>query len=313
MPERKMTRRDALTAAGAIAGLAGMSFLTSATARAAAAAAAPAGSNRGESFFFLQMADSQLFWGDDALDRWKQAIASANRLKPAFVIVCGDLLNRNGSPKPAHAEEDQRRAKAYLDAVAKLDKKIPLYNVAGNHDVGNNPTPETLAWYEARFGTCWYTFRHGNTRAIVLESDVLKYPKGAPAAARRQMAWLAEVLKAADTEDLQHRLVFMHHPMCKQSIDEGDNYFTMPKELRAKLLALFHAHKVQAVFSGHFHGNLLVKDAEIELVTTSAVAKSLRKDPPGFRIVRVTPERVEHEYYAHEAVPAAIDPTKHLP
>jgi len=305
MPQKKMTRREALTAAGAIAGLAGVSLLTSAKARAAA--------KGGESFFFLQMADPQLFWGKDALDRWKQAIASANRLKPPFVIVCGDLLNRNGTPTAAHAKEDQRRAKAYLDAAARLDKKIPLYNVAGNHDVGNHPTPETLAWYEARFGKYWYTFRYGNTRAIVLESDVLKFPKGAPAAAKRQMTWLEGALKKADTEDLQHRLVFMHHPMCKKSIDEADNYFTMPKVLRAKLLKMFHAHKIEAVFSGHYHGNLLVKDGQMELVTTSAIAKSLHKDPPGFRIVRVTPDRIKHKYYAHEAVPATIDPTKDLP
>lgn len=309
MPDRKVTRREALTTAGAIAGLAGMSLLPSIESSADARPLA----RDGKSFFFLQMADSQLFWGKDALDRWKQAIASANRLKPAFVIVCGDLLNRNGTPKPEHAMEDERRAKAYLDAAAKFDKAIPLHNVAGNHDVGNHPTPETLAWYEKRFGKCWCTFRRGDTRAIVLESDTLKFPKGAPDAARRQMAWLEGVLKKTDAEDLRHRLVFMHHPMCRQSVDEGDNYFTMPGELRGRLLKMFHAHKIQAVFSGHYHGNLHVKDGDLELITTSAIAKSLHKDPPGFRIVRVTPERIEHKYYAHEAVPNAIDPTKDLP
>jgi 3',5'-cyclic AMP phosphodiesterase CpdA len=55
------------------------------------------------------------------------AIATANRLKPRFVIVCGDLVNKPG---------DRAQIEEYRRISAKLDKSIRLYHVAGNHDVG---------------------------------------------------------------------------------------------------------------------------------------------------------------------------------
>src|SRR5438046_8050564 len=51
------------------------------------------------------------------------AIATANRLKPAFVVITGDLINDSGNA--AQTAEFKRIA-------AKLDPAIKLYNVAGN-------------------------------------------------------------------------------------------------------------------------------------------------------------------------------------
>ncbi len=64
------------------------------------------------------------------------AIATANRLKPAFVIVTGDLVNKAG---------EKTQADEYLRIVAKLDRSIPLYQLPGNHDIGNDPTSESIS------------------------------------------------------------------------------------------------------------------------------------------------------------------------
>jgi hypothetical protein len=53
------------------------------------------------------------------------AIANANRLKPAFVVITGDLIN--DAKSAAQAAE-------YKRISAKLDTKIRLYRVAGNRD-----------------------------------------------------------------------------------------------------------------------------------------------------------------------------------
>src|SRR4029079_9763941 len=66
------------------------------------------------------------------------AIATANRLKPAFVVITGDLINEAGNA--AQTAEFKRIA-------AKLDPGIKLYNMPGNHDVKNEPTAESLAYY----------------------------------------------------------------------------------------------------------------------------------------------------------------------
>jgi serine/threonine-protein phosphatase CPPED1 len=258
------------------------------------------------SFYFFQLADTQFFWGNDPVGRWKSVIAQANRLRPAFVVVCGDLINRNGDAAKVDLKEDERRTRAYLDGAAKLDKTIPLRNVAGNHDVCNVPTPETLRWYERRFGPPWYTFTHKSTQFVVIESDLMKNPQGAAGAAEQQMEWLKRTLSAERPKGVPHRIVFLHHPLALKGLDEPDGYFLLPKKRRAELVSLFRQAGVRTVFSGHYHGNAVVRDGDLEMITTNGLAKALRGDPLGFRIVRVGPEGVEHAFYAHENVPLTL-------
>src|SRR5215468_7967715 len=86
---------------------------------------------------FLQMSDPQfgMFTKDASFEHetanFEFAIAAANRIKPAFVIVTGDLTNKAGDA--AQIAEFHRIAK-------KLDPKIRLFAVPGNHDVENEPT-----------------------------------------------------------------------------------------------------------------------------------------------------------------------------
>jgi len=255
-------------------------------------------------YFFIQMADPQLYWGSVA--SWKQAIACANALKPAFVVVCGDLLNCHGSVAKRDYKKDEQRAKDYLEATASLDKNIGLYNLAGNHDVCNTPTPETLEWYTKRFGKLWYTFSHAGDFFMAMESDLVKNPSGAPKVARQQTEWIKKTLLSPAVKKTRHRIVFMHHPMCIKTPDEPQQYFNLPPEARAELLKMFARAGVRAVFSGHYHGNLYAKSGDIELVTTSSTGKALHKDPLGFRIVKVYPDRIEHKYYGYQALPKKV-------
>ncbi len=294
-----MNRRGFLAAVGAGAATAALTGHARAKGKAPGAVDTP--------FFFIQMADPQLFWGSQ--ESWATAIRHANRLKPAFVAVCGDLLNRNGNPANVDLAKDERRAKAYLEETAKLDKGIGLYNVAGNHDVCNTPTAESLQWYRKRFGKLWYSFTHGNCLFLVLESDVMKNPKGVPDTAGKQMKWLRGTLAAARGKSYRHKIVFMHHPMCLKAVDEKSVYFNMPLELRKELLDMFSAHGVRATFSGHYHRNVYVKAGDIELVTSASTGKALGKDPLGFRIVKVYSGRIEHTYYGYNDLPDRIDLT----
>src|SRR5258708_4425197 len=93
---------------------------------------------------FIQMSDPQFgMYAKDAsfeheTTNFEFAIATANRLKPAFVVITGDLINQQGNA--AETAEFHRIA-------GKLDPPIRLFNMPGNHDVGNDPTPESLARY----------------------------------------------------------------------------------------------------------------------------------------------------------------------
>ena len=83
-----------------------------------------------QNFYFIQMSDPQfgMFTDNKSFEKetrnFEKAIAEANRLKPRFVVVTGDLVNRNG---------DAAQVAEYKRIAALLDPSIPLYNVPGNH------------------------------------------------------------------------------------------------------------------------------------------------------------------------------------
>lgn len=255
--------------------------------------------------------DPQLFFKQEDDRNWSETISHANRLKPDFVIVCGDLIQADNNPArwndPEALKHYETLATAYLSVAAGIDSRIPLYNVAGNHDVSAEPTRKTIAWYERRFGDPWYSFEHKRSLFIVLESNLLRNPDGAPDLARKQMSWLRKTLKWSNREDFIHKLAFMHHPLFLENVDEGDGYFNMPQPRRFEILNLFHQYGFRAVFSGHYHRNALVRDGDLELITTSSCGAALGDDPLGFRIVRVFPDRLEHEYYSFESVPEKVE------
>ena len=252
-------------------------------------------------FFFVQVSDPQLYFGP--AKEWERAVSHVNRLGPAFMIVTGDLVHAAGDPAKIDKVERENMAGDYLDIVHRLDKNIALYQLAGNHDVGDTPTRETLDWYKGRFGELWYSFTHKRCLFIILESNILKYPQGAPEVAAAQMSWLEQTLSDSGRGKYLHKIVCLHHPLCLERVDEDDDYLNMSRERRAELLNLFHNHGVSAVFSGHYHRNAYVTDGGIELITTSSAGKALGDDPLGFRIVTVYPDRIEHAYFAYEQMP----------
>src|SRR5687767_8739406 len=118
-----------------------------------------AAQNTSGDYFFIQLADTQFGMFTSNRDfvqetaNYEFVVANINRLRPRFVIICGDLINK---------ETDPAQTAEYLRITAKIDKSIPLYAVAGNHDVGNEPTPELLAYYRKHFGPDRYSFVQGN-------------------------------------------------------------------------------------------------------------------------------------------------------
>jgi 3',5'-cyclic AMP phosphodiesterase CpdA len=255
-------------------------------------------------FFFLQLADPQFGMYTDNGDfrqetvNFEFAIATANRLHPAFVVVCGDLINKPGDPE---------QSAEYLRIAKKLDPSIPLYNVAGNHDIGNQPTPDSLRAYRRRFGPDYYTFRASNMLGIVLDSGIIDAPQSVPDELARQEAWLRKELAKAKSEGVRHIVVFQHHPWFLSDPDEPDQYFNIPRVRRARYLALFQEYGVRYIFAGHYHRNAEAHMGDIDMVTTGPVGKPLAEDGSGLRIVTVRDAGLEHPYYDFGFIPNTVD------
>lgn len=252
-----------------------------------------------DTFFFFQMADTQFGFFNENRDfkretvNFEKAIAHANRLHPAFVIVCGDLVNKAG---------DSAQIAEYKRIAATLDPSIKLYNVPGNHDVGNIPTPRSLAVYRRNFGPDHYSFESGNVFGIVLNSSLLRDPDSARADAEEQDHWLREQLARANKSG-KVTLVFQHHSYFLKDPDEKDQYFNFPLERRREYLDLFKENGVDAVIVGHYHRNAEGRDGNLEMITTGPVGRPLGTDPSGFRIVTVEGQKLTHQYYALDSVP----------
>ena len=257
-------------------------------------------------FVFIQMSDPQfgMFTADKDFAQetvnFEMAIATANRLRPAFVVITGDLVN-----KPL----DGAQVNEFERIAAKLDARIPLYRVAGNHDVENVPTPEAVAAYVKRQGRDHYSFRQGPVTGIVLNSSLIHSPAKAPKLLEAQRTWLENELAAARQAGARHLIVFQHHPWFLKQADEPDEYFNIPLERRRAYLDLFRQHGVTALVSGHYHRNALARDGALEMITSGPVGMPLGEGTQSGLRVFVIDEAgsLSHRYYGLGELPNRID------
>lgn len=255
-------------------------------------------------YFFIQLSDPQfgMFTANKDFAQetanFEFAVATINRLHPAFVVITGDLVNKVGDP--AQIAEFKR-------ILAKVDLSIPVYNVAGNHDVGNVPAPQSVAAYTNVFGPDHYAFHYRDFVGLVLDSNLIQAPANVAALAAEQEQWLDSELAAAQKSSAKHIAIFQHHPWFLKSVDETNQYFNLPLEARVKYLALFHKYGVGQVFCGHTHHPLDAHDGNLEIVITGATGKPLGGSKSGIQIAIVRNDRVEHHYYTLGEIPTRID------
>jgi serine/threonine-protein phosphatase CPPED1 len=258
----------------------------------------------GEPFFFIQLSDPQfgMFTGNrdfaQETANFEFAVATINRLRPKFVVITGDLVNKPG---------DAVQTAEFKRIAAKIDPAITVYNVAGNHDVENVPTPARIAAYTNQFGPDRYTFRHDGLMGVVLNSSVIHSPQQATNELAAQEQWLRAELEHARADGVEHIVVFQHHPWFLKSAEEPDQYFNIPKERRATYLALFREFGVKYLFSGHYHRNAVARDGDMEAVTTGPVGQPQGGDKSGLRVVIVRDDRLEHRYYHFGELPTRIE------
>lgn len=271
------------------------------------AAALPATPEAPTSWFFAVLSDPQ--FGMYAKDQnfaqetsnFGFAIANLNRLHPRFVVICGDLVNRTGDPDEI-AE--------YKRILKQLDPSIPVYSVAGNHDVGNLPTTPTVERFRAEFGRDYYTFSAGEVFGIVLDSSLIGSPGGDPMAATEQEAWLEKTLANAKLGSNQQIVVFQHIPYFIENPNEADGYFNIAQPTRRKYLDLLERAGVSYVFAGHYHRNAIGVDGPLKEIVTGAVGMPLGKSQSGFRIVTVDGQNLNSTWVCFGDIPNQVDSHK---
>ncbi len=221
-----------------------------------------------------------------------RAIEHTNWLKPAFVVICGDMIND---------VDDEEQLDEVIRISDKLDDSIALHWVPGNHDVAfdhNTPEQKYIDQYRKNFGPDYYAFSHQDVRFIVINSTVLTSPKTMAQEAKAQLAFVEAEAIIAGQQNANRIVLFSHHPLFVVSADEADNPWSIKKKYRTPLLEIAADHGIKANFAGHWHRNNYATENGIEVVASGPVGYPLGNDPSGFRVVEVSNTGIEHRYHA---------------
>jgi 3',5'-cyclic AMP phosphodiesterase CpdA len=256
----------------------------------------------GVPFFFVHLSDPQLgmYMADSSFAQetanLELAVATANRLHPSFVIVTGDLVNQVGN---------KREIEEYRRIMSRLDDDITLYNVPGNHDVGNVPTRATIDAWRKRFGPDHYSFAAGGLTGIVLNSSLIAAPDEARDLYEAQEKWLIGELERA-REAGRQVVVFQHHPWYLDTADEPDSYSNIPRVRRGKYLALLQKYGVRTVLAGHDHRYTIARDTTLHMIANGSVGKPRDGGKSGLAVVSVGPGGIGHRYFDFGDLPNRI-------
>ena len=230
---------------------------------------------------------------------YTEAIDIANRLKPSFVVICGDLVNDYA---------DQAQIDELNRITATLDDDVPIHFVSGNHDVGEAPTSDSLALYRQRFGADNYSFDVDGAHFAVINSSVAFDPSNVLNEWDELAQFMVDDFSTARRRGAERIILFTHHPLFLEDRNADDRMWTIPGDRRALILSILKDYDASAVFAGHLHKNEYTEHEGLMLVTSSAVGYPLGDAPSGLRIVQMDDDAIRHRYYgmanAPETMPA---------
>jgi 3',5'-cyclic AMP phosphodiesterase CpdA len=156
----------------------------------------------------------------------QQMVAARQTFPFDFVIMLGDNIYGGSGPK-------DYEKKFEVPYKTLLKTGVKFYASLGNHD---NPNERLYKLFNMN-GANYYTFKKGNVRFFVLDSNYMD-PK--------QLAWLEEQLHEAGDKDW--KICYFHHPLYSSGKTHGSSV-----ELRSLIEPMFIKYGVDAVFSGHDH------------------------------------------------------------
>jgi hypothetical protein len=240
-------------------------------------------------FVFVQMTDIHLDTTVENLAFFEQAIEEVNEITPAFVVITGDLVYGADTATVSEARE-------WYDSYSILNGRfyIPAYNALGNHDVVGiycEESPRTDPGYNEQtyldyFGPTYYSFDCNGHHCIVLDPNEFADGHQFYRVTDYQLEWLQQDIAYSEGKPL---LVFFHEP-------------TPSWENRTEVLDVLRQHGTVAMFSGHWHQDVLLDSQGIQEQVTGALCGEWWFGPcpdgmpAGYRIVSVDADGISSFY-----------------
>lgn len=250
---------------------------------------------------FVVCADTQIT--SEREKYWKQCVAQVNKIKPKFMVIVGDICD---SPPTTNHEYALRRQqeREFFTILDGLDDSVYFMPAPGEHDVGIQPTHNTINRYRLSFGQEFFDFTVAGMKFIVLNSQYYVSPSAVESYVEEQEKWLDEKLNDGNNGPLGP-IVFMHTPPFTKSVDEVDSPACLNKAKRKQILDKFERAGVKYIFCGHLHANSTVNYSKIQIITTSSVGDPRGADKRGFRVVTLYENKLTHEFVTLEDLPVS--------
>jgi len=188
----------------------------------------------------------------------KKIIKQMTALEPDFVLHTGDLVESGRF----HSEWNR-----FFKIEAPLLRISPFYPTLGNHEeyLPGNFNHLYIELFHLPGNELWYSFDYGNAHFLCLKAD--GDPRDDFTPDDEQILWLEEQLA---TNEAPWLFVFFH-----VGIFTSRNEDTLEIELRDRLVPLFEAYDVDAVFMGHHHSYERILVNDITYIVTAGGGASL--------------------------------------
>ena len=244
-----------------------------------------------ESGMILRFIEDEIVDLSNEVRLFTKAVEITNQLDPDFVVICGDKT---------HDQNSIEQRSAMFSISRQLSGGIDLHWVAGNHDVGKDPTKESLENFRKYYGKDNYSFQVDGHSFIVFNSAICFDPVNVEEEWGSLKEFLDSELEIADSANSNGAILFAHHPLFLDSPDEADSTHTIPLLTRKDILNIISKHNVKAIYSGHLHRNNYGRFNNVDLISSGSVGYTLGSDPSGIRLVELDQGNMSHRYISLE-------------
>jgi len=256
-------------------------------------------------------------------------------IKPAFIIVLGDLVNQvpfgavKKNLKGQTAQNSNEINQLQYSALEKTFKncKIPIFVLPGNHDLGDSFKKQSLQIYKKQWGADYFEFIIGKTGYLVLNTQHWKNTvETMKNEGEQQFDWVETVFdkwgsekesqRRARSTDIKRLVVFTHIPFWKfnknEAVQKGSSLEreTLGHSVTDRFVGLVEKHLngvEMKIFSGHVHRDI-VSMKGLQVIQNALSQNLVEKEngvgfewrfleTGGYRLAKVTDQGLETEYY----------------
>ena len=221
-----------------------------------------------DALIFMHLSDTHINvtgkgrFAEEGITNLRLAVAAIRIIKPAFVIVTGDITELG----------DEASMRAYRTEIDKAG--VPVYTVQGNHD-----SPRRPEVFNRVIGPTHPVFDVEGCRFIGLNLDL----------ADEALALLKAQLADAKAKGIRNVFTFAHHPLMAPdavAFNLCDGCASLRGEHATRYLALAQAGGVVAHFAGHLHSRYEKADPYTGVLSLAVPACVDHK--AAFRVCSVT-------------------------